>query len=114
MKTRKLHIGLLFLFVVIAIASVIKPYDVQLWIMEAIVSLVGVGLLVLTYNRFRFTDMCYLLVFIHTVIMLVGAHYSYAEVPLFDTISKYFGWERNNYDKLGHFAQGFVPAAIAR
>ncbi|EKD41079.1 MAG: hypothetical protein ACD_74C00058G0005, partial [uncultured bacterium] len=64
--------------------------------------------------RFRLTGLTYILILIHAVILMVGGHYTYAEVPLFDNLSELFGWQRNNYDKLGHLAQGFVPAIIAR
>ena len=64
-----------------------------------------------TYNRFRFTPLVYLLILVHCIILMVGGHYTYAEVPFFEDL---FGMTRNNYDKLGHLAQGFVPAIIAR
>jgi len=65
----------------------------------------------LTYNTFRLTSLLYFLIFLHCIVLLVGGHYTYAEVPLFEGL---FGYERNNYDKVGHFFQGFVPALIAR
>ena len=64
-----------------------------------------------TYNSFRLTPVLYWFILIHCIILMVGGHYTYAEVPLFDGL---LGFERNNYDKLGHFAQGFVPALLAR
>src|SRR6185436_14562110 len=67
-----------------------------------------------TYKRFRFTDLLYVLIWIHAIILLVGGHYTYAEVPLFDWIRDTFGLSRNHYDRVGHFAQGFVPAIVAR
>lgn len=73
----------------------------------------GVVLLV-TYNSFRLTPVLYLFILMHCVILMVGGHYTYAEVPLFDSLKELFDLERNNYDKLGHFFQGFVPALIAR
>ena len=63
------------------------------------------------FNRFRFTTLSYCLILIHAVILMIGGHYTYAEVPFFDNL---LGMERNNYDKLGHLAQGFTPAMIAR
>jgi putative membrane protein len=70
--------------------------------------------LAMTRQRFPLTPLLYSLILLHCVVLMIGGHYTYAEVPLFDTIKPWFGWERNNYDKLGHFLQGFVPAMIAR
>ncbi|MDR1125121.1 MAG: DUF2238 domain-containing protein [Deltaproteobacteria bacterium] len=84
------------------------------WWMEALPALLAVALLAATYRKFRFTPLVYGLVWLHCVILLVGAHYTYECVPLFDWIREAFGQARNNYDKLGHFAQGFVPALAAR
>ena len=67
-----------------------------------------------TYKRFRLTPLAYFLILVHSVILMVGGHYTYAEVPLFDWIRDVFSMERNNYDKIGHLAQGFIPAIIAR
>ena len=67
-----------------------------------------------TYNTFRLTSLLYVLILIHCIILMVGGHYTYAEVPLFDVIKDWFSMERNNYDKVGHFFQGFVPAILAR
>jgi putative membrane protein len=67
-----------------------------------------------TYRRFRLTTLAYFLILVHSVILMVGGHYTYAEVPLFDWIRDAFSMERNNYDKVGHLVQGFVPAIIAR
>ena len=64
-----------------------------------------------TYKSFKLTSLVYILILIHCIILMIGGHYTYAEVPLFNDL---FGWSRNNYDKVGHFAQGFVPALITR
>ena len=72
-------------------------------------ALVAVPLLFFTRKRFPLTPLVYVLVLAHCCVLFVGAHYTYAEVPLFDTIAHWMGSERNNYDKLGHFAQGFIP-----
>lgn len=65
-------------------------------------------------SAFSLTPLVYGLILVHAIILMVGGHYTYAEVPLFDTLGDRFGWQRNNYDKLGHLAQGFIPAIIAR
>ena len=73
--------------------------------------MIGSAVLAFTYSRFRLTPLLYIFILAHCVVLMVGGHYTYAEVPLFDNL---FGSERNNYDKVGHFFQGFVPALIAR
>lgn len=67
-----------------------------------------------TYNSFRLTPILYALILIHCIILMIGGHYTYAEVPLFDSLKEICGFDRNNYDKVGHFFQGFVPALLAR
>ncbi len=94
--------------------SATDPRDVTTWFLEAAPVLVGVLVLAATYRRFPLTPLAYQLILIHSVILMVGAHYTYAEVPLFDWIRDHWALERNNYDKIGHFAQGFVPAILAR
>ena len=105
---------MLLVFVLIALWSGYKPYEVGLWWLEAGMCVAGVAVLIATYKRFRFTDLTYWFILIHLIILLIGAHYSYAEVPLFNWLQDVMGSDRNNYDKVGHFAQGFVPAMIAR
>lgn len=104
----------LAVFMSVFVWSAIHPKDTLTWSLEVAPSIIGVTLMAFTYNSFRLTPILYLLILIHMIILMVGGHYTYAEVPLFDTIGNYFGHDRNNFDKLGHFAQGFVPAMIAR
>ena len=82
--------------------------------LEVSPALIALVILIWTRERFPLTPLAYKLVLVHCVILMVGGHYTYAEVPLFDYVSDWFGWQRNHYDKLGHLAQGFVPAIIAR
>ena len=98
----------------VLIWSGIDPKDYFIWFLEVAPALIGLVILVLSYKKFPLTTLLYTLILIHCVILMVGGHYTYAEVPLFDTIKPWFGFERNNYDRVGHFAQGFVPAIIAR
>ncbi len=74
----------------------------------------GLIILATTYGRFRFTALCYTLIAAHICLLCVGGHYTYARVPLFDWLRPVFHWQRNHYDRLGHFAQGLVPAMITR
>lgn len=96
--------------VIIFIWSGIAPYDRTTWWMEVAPAILAAPLLLATYKKFSLTTLLYVLIFIHAVILMVGGHYSYARVPFFD----WMGESRNNYDKLGHFAQGFIPAMVVR
>ena len=101
-------------FLAVLAWSAIGPQDRLTWFLEAAPAVMGAAVLALTYRRYPLTPLVYGLILVHCVILMVGAHYTYAEVPLFDTLAELTGSARNNYDKLGHFAQGFVPALIAR
>ena len=101
-------------FLVIFIWSAVHPHDFFTWFLEVLPAVVGVAILAATYRRFKFTDLAYVLVFLHAIILMIGGHYTYAEVPLFNWIKDTFGLSRNHYDRVGHFAQGFVPAILAR
>jgi putative membrane protein len=94
--------------------SGIEPKDRLTWVLEVAPAVIGLIVLTATRRRYPLTPLAYTLVLVHAVILMVGGHYTYAEVPLFDWISEALDHGRNNYDKLGHFAQGFVPALLAR
>jgi putative membrane protein len=94
--------------------SGIAPADTYTWVLEVAPAVIGLAVMAATYRRFPLTPMVYLLILIHSIILMVGGHYTYAENPLFEWLQGPMGWERNNYDKLGHLAQGFIPAMIAR
>ncbi len=102
------------LYTSILIWSGVAPKDQFTWFLEVVPALVGVVVLALTYRSFRLTTMLYWLILGHCIILMIGGHYTYAEVPLFDSLKTLMGSERNNFDKVGHFVQGFVPALIAR
>jgi len=95
----------------VLIWSGIGPKDRLTWVLEVAPAVIGAGVLAATYRRFPLTPLLYWLILAQSIILMVGGHYTYADVPCFDHL---FGSTRNNYDKLGHFAQGFVPAMIAR
>jgi putative membrane protein len=94
--------------------SAIHPKDRFTWVLEVMPVLVGVPLLFLTRKRFPLTRLVYALIWIHAILLMIGGHYTYAEMPLFNWIRDTFHLSRNHYDRLGHFAQGFIPAMIAR
>lgn len=98
----------------VLIWSAIAPYDYATWLLEVLPAILALILIAVFRKRFPLTTLAYILILIHCVILMIGGHYSYARVPLFEWLQPVFGWERNNYDKLGHFAQGFIPAIIAR
>lgn len=108
------HFALLSAVVAVILWSGWQPYDRFTWWLEASPGLAGLALLLATYRRFRFTTLCYTLVALHICVLCVGGHYTYARVPLFDWLRPLLAWQRNNYDRLGHLMQGFVPAIIAR
>jgi putative membrane protein len=95
----------------ILVWSGVNPKDQATWLLEVAPAVIGGVLLAATYNSFRLTPLLYTLILVHCIVLMIGGHYTYAEVPLFDNL---LGAERNNYDKVGHFVQGFVPALIAR
>jgi len=94
--------------------SGINPKDQFTWILEVAPAIAGFLVLAVTYRSFKLTTLVYSLILVHCIILMIGGHYTYAEVPWFDYIRDITGSSRNNYDKVGHFAQGFVPALIAR
>ena len=102
------------IYVTVFIWSATNPKEYFTWFLEVLPAMIGAVLLLWTYNSFRLTTMLYILILLHMILLMVGGHYTYAEVPLFDTIKEYLGQDRNNFDKLGHFAQGFEPAILAR
>jgi putative membrane protein len=101
-------------FVVILAWSAFEPADRLTWWMEVIPAIAGLVILFLTRQRFPLTELVYMLILIHSIILMVGGHYTYAEVPVGDWLRDLTGGDRNNYDKLGHLAQGFIPVMIAR
>ncbi len=104
----------LIVFCAFLIWSGIKPHDYFTWFLEVAPALIGLVILGTTYKKFRFTDMAYWLMLIHAIVLMIGGHYTYAKVPLFDWLKDAYDLSRNHYDKVGHFAQGFIPAIIAR
>ncbi len=94
--------------------SGLRPYDRLTWVLEVFPIVVVLPILFLTYRRFPLTTLLYALIFVHAIVLMVGGHDTYARVPVGFAIAKVFGLNRNPYDKIGHFAQGLVPAIAAR
>lgn len=94
--------------------SGIGPYERTTWWLEVAPVLIALPILFATYKNFRLTNLLYILIMLHAIILMVGGHYTYARVPAFDWIRDITGGERNSFDGLGHLAQGFIPAMAAR
>lgn len=114
MKLDRRLIWFLALLAPVVIWSWIAPHDRFTWWLESIPVVVGVPLLLAVQRRFPLSTLLLVLLWLHCVILVTGGHYTYARVPLGEWARGWFGWTRNNYDKLGHFAQGFVPAILTR
>ena len=108
------HVMLLISGLIILVWSGIHPRDALTWWLEVAPALLGLAVLLATYRRFRLTNLAYLLVWIHAIILMIGGHWTYAEMPLFNWLRDAFELKRNYYDRLGHLAQGFFPAIIVR
>ena len=109
-----MQITWIIIFLAVLLWSGIYPKDTITWALEVAPAVIGFAVLAFTRRSFPLTPLVYGLILLHCVVLMVGGHYTYAELPLFDLLKPVFDFERNNYDKLGHFLQGFVPAMIGR
>ncbi len=107
-------VALLGVVLVSMIISVIEPYEMGTWFLEVVPVFIGIPILFFTFKRFPLTPLTYRLLTIHALILILGGHYSYARVPLGFWIQDLFDFSRNHYDRIGHLAQGFIPAILAR
>ena len=107
-------LGLLIAGGVLLVLSGIGPRDRVTWLLEVGPILIAAPILVATARRFPLTPLAYRLIFVHALILMLGGHYTYAEVPLGFWVRDLFGFARNHYDRVGHLAQGFVPAIVVR
>lgn len=114
MREKYFHKVLLISICVILIFSAIGCHDIFTWFLEVLPAVIVGAVLIVTYKRFKFTNFAYALIWVHTLILIIGGHYTYAEMPLFNWVRDAFDLSRNYYDRLGHFAQGFVPAIVIR
>ena len=114
MNNQRLFVILLTLTVIALIVSGIQPHDYPTWLLEVLPALITWPILIATRKRFPLTSLAYVLIFVHGLILMLGAHYTYAEVPLGFWVRDAFDGERNHYDRLGHLAQGFIPAIVIR
>lgn len=114
MNNSRLHAALLAIVLGVLTWSGIRPHDRFTWFLEVAPALLYMLFLFATYKRFPLSNLLYVLIAIHSIILMIGGHYTYAEVPLFNWLRDTFDLSRNHYDRVGHFAQGFIPALIAR
>jgi putative membrane protein len=105
---------LLAIFFAVFVWSLIHPHDYPTWFLEVFPAMIGLIVMTATYRRFPLTTMVYVLILLHAIVLMVGGHYTYAEVPIGNWVRDHFHLARNDYDRLGHFFQGFVPAMVAR
>lgn len=113
MRISLLGLGTTIIAIVLIISG-IKPYDRMTWLMEVIPVLIVMPVLFMSFKKFPLTNLLYSLIFLHAIVLIVGGAYTYARVPLGFEIADWFNLDRNPYDKIGHFMQGFVPAIVAR
>ena len=113
MRISLLGLGTAIIAIVLIISG-IKPYDRMTWLMEVIPVLIVMPVLFMSFKNFPLTNLLYSLIFLHAIVLIVGGAYTYARVPLGFEIADWFNLDRNPYDKIGHFMQGFVPAIVAR
>lgn len=113
MRLRWLQLGSLLLLAAL-VASGIRPYDRLTWLMEVLPVLIVLPILWASYRNYPLTTLLYGLIFLHALVLIMGGAYSYARVPLGFEMAHWLGLERNPYDKIGHFMQGFVPAIAVR
>jgi putative membrane protein len=99
---------------ILLVISAIRPYEMGTWVMEVFPIFIAVPILLATWRRFPLTPLVYSLIFVHACILMLGGHYTYARVPLGYWIQNVLHVSRNPYDRIGHLAQGFVPAIVAR
>ena len=116
MPRNKYNKILLSIFFFVMILSAIKPHDYFTWFLEVLPALVGLVVIwyLKKYYKFEFTRLVILLLLVHSIVLMIGGHWTYAEVPFFNWLRDIGLFSRNNYDKVGHFMQGFVPVLVAR
>jgi putative membrane protein len=110
----RLGVALLVIFCLVLVWSAVRPHDYLTLLLEIFPALIGIAIVLATYRTFPLTPILLILLCIHAIVLMIGGHYTYAEVPFGFWMQRALGLARNDYDRIGHFLQGFVPAIIAR
>ena len=110
----KYNLALLLIMIVVLVWSGIRPHDRLTWLLEVIPVVIGIGVLLITYRRYRFTRLSYTAICLAAVLICIGGHWTYARVPIGNWAKEAFGLSRNHYDRVGHFMQGFFSALLVR
>ena len=113
-SAKPLHLFLLLSLAAVFLWSMIHPRQWDTWVMEVTPAVVGTAILLATYRRFRLTSVTYVMIWFFSIILIIGGHYTYAEMPLFNWLRDTYHLSRNHYDRFGHFFQGVTPALLAR
>lgn len=113
-RDARLHLTFLGVYLLALLVSAIQPYDYYTWLLEVAPSLIALPILLLTYRRFRLSNVLYGLITFHALVLILGGHYTYARVPLGEWARDAFDLSRNHYDRFGHFVQGVTPVIVAR
>jgi putative membrane protein len=114
MTSARWHLALLLTFLLILAWSGFRPLDRFVWFLEVFPAIIGAMVLLALYPRVKLTMLVYCLIWLHALVLILGGHWTYAEMPLFSWLRDEFGLSRNYYDRVGHVMQGAVPAMIAR
>lgn len=109
-----MHKILLLIAIIVFVWSAINPKEYFTWALEVFPAVIGIIILLSLYNKFRFTDIVYLLILIDILILFIGGHYTYAQMPLFNWLKEIFHTSRNHYDRVGHFMQGLMPSLLVK
>ncbi len=113
-RVQLFHWVLLIVFFAALIWSGISPFDRYTWFLEVVPALIAIPIIIFSFRKFPLTHLVYSLILLHAIVLMIGGHFTYAREPVFEWLKQILHWPRNNYDKLGHFMQGFVPAMISR
>ena len=114
MSASRWHLCLLVSFLAVLIWSGIRPFDYFIWFLEVVPAIIGAVVLIAIYPKIKLTMLVYCLIWLHALVLMLGGHWTYSEMPLFSWLRDEYGLARNYYDRVGHVMQGFVPAIIAR
>ena len=114
LKQNRILILYIIIFFLALILSGIHPKDQLVWFLEVSPAVMALAILAVSFKKFRFSNLVYFLILVHSIVLMIGGHWTYAEVPFFNWLRDIGIFSRNNYDKVGHFMQGFVPVLVAR